>query len=103
MPHGVAANPPERLSRPDKYTWVEHAERNAIYTAARCGISLEGCTMYVDLMPCVDCARGIIQAGLREVVVSKSRMQTYSNLTYGEQNLLAASLLKEAEVLLRHV
>ena len=102
LPRGVAANPPERLSRPDKYTWVEHAERNAIYTAARCGISLEGCTMYVDLMPCVDCARGIIQAGLREVVVSKSRMQTYSNLTYGEQNLLAASLLKEAQVLLRH-
>lgn len=101
VPHGVAAEPPERLGRPDKYTWVEHAERNAIYTAARCGISLEGCTMYVDLTPCVDCARGIIQAGLREVVVSKERMQAYSSQTYREQHLIAASLLKEAGVVLR--
>lgn len=101
LPNGVAANQPERLSRPDKYTWVEHAERNAIYTAARCGIPLEGGTIYVDLMPCVDCARGIVQAGIWEVVVSKDRMHTYPNPTYGEQHLLAASLLKEAGVLVR--
>jgi len=101
LPHGVAADPPERLRRPDKYTWVEHAERNAIYTAARCGISLEGCTMYVDLTPCIDYARGIIQAGLREVVVSKERMHAYSSPTYREQHLIAASLLKEAGVVLR--
>jgi dCMP deaminase len=101
LPHGVAADPPERLGRPDKYTWVEHAERNAIYDAARWGIPLEGCTMYVDLTPCVDCARGIIQAGLWEVVVSKERMQGYSSPTYREQHVLAASLLKEAGVVLR--
>jgi deoxycytidylate deaminase len=81
--------------------WVEHAERNAIYAAARCGISLEGCSMYVELMPCVDCARGIIQAGLWEVVVSKERMQGYSSPTYREQHVVAASLLKEAGVILR--
>lgn len=103
LPHGVTAEPPERLARPDKYTWVEHAERNAIYTAARFGISLEGCTMYVDLMPCIACARGIIQAGLREVVVSKERRQAYSSQTYREQHLIAASLLKEAGVVLRTV
>jgi deoxycytidylate deaminase len=57
--------------------------------------------MYVDLTPCVDCARGIIQAGLREVVVSKERMQSYSGQTYREQQLTAASLLKEAGVVLR--
>ena len=57
--------------------------------------------MYVALMPCVDCARGIIQAGLWEVVVSKERMQAYSSPTYREQHLIAASLLKEAGVVLR--
>jgi deoxycytidylate deaminase len=57
--------------------------------------------MYVDLTPCVDCARGIIQAGLREVVVSKERMQAYSSPTYREQHLIAAALLKEAGVVLR--
>jgi dCMP deaminase len=101
LPYGIAADPPERLGRPDKYTFIEHAERNAIYAAARCGISLEGCSMYVELMPCVDCARGIIQAGLWEVVVSKDRMQGYSSPTYREQHLVAASLLKEAGVILR--
>lgn len=45
--------------------------------------------MYVDLTPCVDCARGIIQAGLWEVVVSKKRMQAYSSPTYREQHLIA--------------
>jgi dCMP deaminase len=101
LPRGIAAEPPERLGRPDKYTWVEHAERNAIYSAARSGIELAGCTMYVDLTPCVDCARGIIQAGLWEVVVSKERMRSYSSPTYREQQMIAASLLKEAGVVLR--
>jgi len=101
LPNGIAAEPPERLGRPDKYTWVEHAERNAIYSAARDGISLDGCTMYVDLTPCVDCARAIIQAGLLEVVVSKERMRSYSSPTYREQHVIAAALLKEARIVLR--
>jgi dCMP deaminase len=103
LPLGIKPDPVERLRRPDKYTWTEHAERNAIYAAARFGIPLEGCTMYVDLMPCIDCARGIIQSGIREVVVSKDRMQAYSNLSYREQHVVAASMLKEAGVKLRTV
>lgn len=55
--------------RPTKYDYVEHAERNAIYNAARHGIALRGCTMYMvgmgpPTVPCTDCARGIIQAGI---------------------------------------
>jgi len=101
FPRGIRDDVPERLIRPAKYLWIEHAERNAIYAAARCGISLEGCTIYVELMPCIDCARGIIQAGLWEVVVSKDRMQGYSGSTYREQHLIAGSLLREAGVILR--
>jgi tRNA(Arg) A34 adenosine deaminase TadA len=67
LPRGVKAFPPERLFRPEKYAWIEHAERNALYQAARNGIPFRGCTMYVELMPCVDCARGIIQAGIEQV------------------------------------
>jgi dCMP deaminase len=57
----------ERLSRPAKYLWTEHAERNAIYNAARVGTSTKGCSLYVQLHPCVDCARAIIQSGIIEV------------------------------------
>ena len=43
--HG-AAQTPERLQRPTKYHWIEHAERNAIYKAAAAGIPLQmGLTM----------------------------------------------------------
>ena len=49
-------------------SWTEHAERNAIYNAARLGISLAGCTCYVNWFPCIDCARAIIQAGIVRLV-----------------------------------
>ena len=59
--------------RPEKYDYVEHAERNAIYNAARHGISLEDCIIYLysekGYFPCCDCARAIIQSGVREVVM----------------------------------
>jgi dCMP deaminase len=101
LPRGVQAFPPERLSRPGKYAWIEHAERNALYRAARNGIPLRGCTMYVEVMPCVDCARGIIQSDIKEVVVSQDRMQAYSNSAYREQHIIAEVLFTEAGVSLR--
>lgn len=51
-----------------KYLWIEHAERNAIYNAARGGVSVRDCTIYSTLFPCADCARGIIQSGIRKLV-----------------------------------
>lgn len=59
---------PERLVRPKKYLYIEHAERNAIYLAARRGICTEGATLYVPWFACADCARAIIQAGIKRVV-----------------------------------
>ena len=69
LPRRVSAGPEERHSRQggEKYYWFEHAERNAIYNAARSGISTEGCRMYTNLFPCADCARGIIQSGIVEL------------------------------------
>ena len=58
-----------RLNRPDKYTWIEHADRNAIYNAARIGVSTKGCTMYLPFYPCPDCSRGIVSSGIKRVVI----------------------------------
>lgn len=66
---GVDDDKPERHERPEKYLWTEHAERNAIYNAARCGTPTKGSRMYVLALPCMDCARGIIQAGVTEVII----------------------------------
>ena len=48
-----------------KYPYVVHAEQNAILNAR--GKSLEGCRIYVNLFPCHDCARNIIQSGIKTV------------------------------------
>lgn len=60
-----------RQIAPEKYYWIEHAERNAIYNAARIGTALKGCRMYTNGLPCMDCARGVIQAGITTVIVDK--------------------------------
>ena len=49
-----------------KYPYVCHAELNAILNNA--GASLNGCRIYVALFPCNECAKAIIQSGIREVV-----------------------------------
>lgn len=58
----------ERRERPKKYLFTEHAERAAIYSAGRHGVSCDGCLMIVTHFPCADCARAIIQAGIAAVV-----------------------------------
>ena len=68
FPRGLQDNLKERQERPEKYYWFEHAERNAIYNAARIGVSTKGCTMYLSCgMVCSDCARGIINAGITRI------------------------------------
>lgn len=69
-PRGCAADEDERRNRPEKYFWFSHAEANVITNAARVGTQLEGCTMLVTHFPCMDCARAIVQAGIKRVIVS---------------------------------
>jgi len=57
------------LTRPKKYIYIEHAERNCIYNAARNGVSLMDSTFYVTGVCCVDCLRGIYQVGAIRVVM----------------------------------
>jgi dCMP deaminase len=69
FPRGINDDVEQRQERPEKYYWFEHAERNAIYNAARIGVSTKDCTIYLTCgIPCADCARGIINAGIRRIV-----------------------------------
>ena len=67
FPRGVDDDKSKRQTRPIKYAFYEHAERNAIYNACLCGVTLKGCTLYVTMPPCADCARAIIQSGIKRV------------------------------------
>ncbi len=101
---GVNDDKDERHERPAKYLFTEHAERNAIYNAARHGTPLKGCRIYQDWIPCARCARAIIQAGLVEVVVDGrdyEKKKAYWDERWKEECECAREMLKEARVLLR--
>lgn len=68
FPRGLNDSIEERQERPEKYFWFEHAERNAIFNAARIGVSLKNSTIYITSgIPCMDCARGIVNSGIKTV------------------------------------
>lgn len=53
-----------------KYPYVVHAELNAILNSVR---SLHNCRIYVSLFPCNECAKAIIQSGIKEVIYSDDK------------------------------
>ena len=98
FPRGVNDNNESRHQRPNKYLWTEHAERNAIYNAAANGNKTLGCVMYLQWFPCTSCARGIIQAGIKEVVCIEP---DWEDETYGLEFKAARLMLFESGVIVR--
>ena len=98
FPRGCSDAVEARHARPAKYRWTEHAERNAIYNAARIGVGLEGATLYSSLHPCMDCARAIVQSGIERVV---TRMPRTSLPIWEEDFRLASELFAETGVRLK--
>ena len=62
------------------YPYVLHAESNAITKLAKHGNSADGATLYVTDEPCIECAKLIIQSGIKRVVYSRS-YHTHDGLT----------------------
>ena len=67
FPRGVIDNE-QRLAGNGRLIWMEHAERNAIYAAARSGFNTEGATLASTFFPCLECARAIVQAGITRLL-----------------------------------
>jgi len=67
IPKGCNDNAEYRNERPEKYYFYEHSERNCLYFAARNGINTNNSVLYTLAVPCSDCARGLIQAGVSKV------------------------------------
>lgn len=100
FPRTVSDEIEKRHSRPEKYRWTEHAERNAIYNAVLSGTSLVGCRMYLPWYPCVDCARAIVQCGFEELIAVEP---DWTDERWGGDFAIAREMLTEAGVWVRFV
>lgn len=103
FPRGIDEINLVRWERPIKYQFIEHAERNAIYNAARHGVALRGCTMYFvgfgpPTVPCIECAKAVIQSGITRVVgfAMKETPESWENdLSFANELLAEAGVLVE--------
>ena len=93
MPKGCSDDefPWGREGAETKYPYVVHAELNAILNAN--GRDLRGSRVYVALFPCNECAKAIIQSGVKEVVYLSDK---YANTpgTMASKRMLAAAGVK---------
>ena len=78
----------------NKYFYSTHSELNAILNYR--GGSLEGSTIYVTLFPCNECAKAIIQCGIREVVYDSDKYASTPGV------IASKKMLRAAGVTLRH-
>ena len=100
FPRGVNDQIEERYERPQKYRFTEHAERNAIYNAARNGIRLNGSVMYLEWYPCCDCARAIIQSGISALYCGKPN---FEDERWGEDFKITKVLFEESNIQVNYI
>ena len=74
-----------------KYQFVVHAELNAILNAR--GKSLEGSKLYVALFPCNECAKAIIQAGIKEVIYLSDKYHDTPSVIASRRMLNSAGII----------
>jgi len=85
--------------RPAMYFWVEHAERIAVFNAARRGVCTAGSTAYVNVTPlsvCSHCLRGLIEGGIVRIVGNtrkiKSRGKTKTHAVVNQKMIDEANI-----------
>lgn len=107
FPKGVKETP-ERWERPLKYAFVEHAERNCLFEAAKRGGLNDKLTMYCCWAACADCARAIIQMGIKEVVThhdptAPERFGMPTSQSWLDSIKVAMTMFEEAGVKIRWI
>jgi dCMP deaminase len=87
FPRKVCHNP-DRYQRPLKYDYISHAEKNAVYNAARNGVRIDGATLYVSFIPCNECVNAIIGSGISKVIYDYNNcVKTLERFTVFEYDL----------------
>lgn len=75
FPRGMVDNNSLYENREEKYSRIVHAEMNMIYNASFNGVCLNKSIVYVSGLPtCSDCAKGLIQVGVTELVMLRKKI-----------------------------
>lgn len=101
FPRGVDDDVEARHERPLKYQFTEHAERNAIYNAARVGTPLQGSMLLLDsaIFVCTGCARAIINSGIKKVIIFRRMDYDKDRVArWAGEELISREMFKEAKV-----
>jgi dCMP deaminase len=98
IPRKVKDDIQARHDRPNKYSWYNHAETNAIVNCARTGVSTNGCTIFITHPPCSSCTRNIIQSGIKLVVVDSNAITTDFMSRWGTEYAISKEMLDESGV-----
>jgi dCMP deaminase len=85
FPRGVFDMESRYCDRPVKYQFVVHAELNAILAAKE---PLDNATLYVTLSPCNECAKAVIQSGIRRVIYETLRENAVTNQMFAEAGIM---------------
>jgi len=91
IPWERTADSPEQT----KYPYVIHAELNAILNSP---CSVEGCTLYATLFPCIECMKAIIQSGIKELYYINEMSPSSGKFAEDWQNKLTRKLLQQAGI-----
>ena len=92
LPNGCSDDefPWERQGEETKYPYVVHAELNAILNSG--GRVLKGAKLYVALFPCNECAKAIIQSGIREGIYLSDKYADTDNVRAAKRMLHSAGV-----------
>ncbi len=90
----------ERHAGDGRFVWMEHAERHAIFEAARRGVATAGAHITSTFFPCIDCARAIVDAG---IVCLDTPAPAFDDPVWGVAFERSQIILQEGGVVVRTV
>jgi len=99
FPAGIA-DTDERHAGDGRFVWMEHAERRAIFEAARRGVATAGARLTTTFFPCIDCARAIVESG---IVCVDTPAPAFDDEVWGKSFERSEVILREGGVEVRMV
>lgn len=103
FPRGVEDSESRYNNRTIKWDYIVHGEHNAILNTCRHGIKTLDSTLYTQGIPCNECSKAIIQAGIKEIVIHKQWPNLLSSEKWVEAVRMSKIMLGEANITLRQL